>query len=193
MTKMLAALTALSLSTTAFAGSWTLDPTHSKVGFRVSHMMVSSVEGQFHGVEATLEMDGTDRSTLEVAVTIDTTTVDTANADRDAHLQQADFLDTATFPQMTFRSTGVKKAKKDTFVLVGDLTLRGVTKEVELTTTGLAQVVTDPWGNQRVGARAVGVIDRQDFGVSFNQALDVGVLVGDEVTLQLDVEFIQKP
>ena len=175
----------------ASAGTWKLDPTHSHVGFAVTHMMISEVEGEFGGVEGTLEYEVGKLDGMKLDVSVDMTTVDTRNADRDAHLAKADFLDVARFPTMTFVATKVKSTGKGSFDVIGDLTIKGVTKQVTLHGKGLAAAVKDPWGNTRVGASATAVIDRQDFGVSFNQALDAGgVLVGDEVTLQLSAEFV---
>lgn len=175
----------------ASAGTWTLDPAHSHVGFAVSHMMISEVEGEFGGVEGSLTYDVGQLSSMKLSVTVDMTTVDTRNADRDAHLAKEDFLDVAKFPTMTFVAKSVKSTGDGTFDVVGDLTIKGVTKSVTLHGKGLTQAVTDPWGNQRVGAKATAVIHRKDFGVSYNQTLDAGgVMVGDEVTLSLSAEFI---
>lgn len=176
----------------AHAATWNLDPAHSRVGFSVSHMTISTVEGSFSGVEATLDYEVGRLSELKTTVTVDMATVDTRNADRDAHLKKEDFLFVEEHPEMTFVSTAVKPGKKGTFELVGDLTLRGVTKRVTFEGTGLQQVALDPWGNERLGAKATAVIDRQAFGVSYNQTLDRGgLLVGDEVTIELAVEFVK--
>ena len=186
------ALTALLFAgSVANAGEWTIDPAHSRVGFEVTHLMISSVEGDFTNVAGTATYEPGDLKSLSVEVTVVIDSVDSGNADRDAHLKKADFLDAENFPTMTFTSTRVKPGKGGAFDLYGDLTLRGVTKQVVLHGKGLEQVVTDPWGNQRVGATATGVIDRHDFGVAFNQALETGgVMVGADVTLDLAVEFI---
>ncbi|MCB9670978.1 MAG: YceI family protein [Alphaproteobacteria bacterium] len=181
------------LSTSAFAGGqrWNVDPAHTRVGFEVSHMMISSVEGAFSDVTGEAAFEPGNPKSLEVTVTVDMASVDTGNADRDAHLAKSDFFDIANHPTMTFKSTKMKAGKDGAFTLTGDLTLRGVTKTVDLQGRGLDQVVTDPWGNQRVGARATGTLNRQDFGVSFNQALETGgLLVGDEVTLSIAVELV---
>jgi polyisoprenoid-binding protein YceI len=183
---------ALFLPAAAQAGEWQLDPAHSRVGFRVAHMMVTYVEGGFDEVSATLDYEVGKLDDLSVEVTVDVASVDTDNDKRDEHLRASDFLDVANHPNMTFVSTGVKPLKNGRFELTGDLTLRGVTKPVTLTATGLDSAVRDPWGNLRVGASATGVIDRQDFGVSYSQLLETGGLaVGNEVELRIDVVFTQ--
>lgn len=181
------------LSTTpALADTWTLDPDHSRVGFAVSHLMVSTVEGEFRDVAATLEHDLTTPQALSVRVSVDLASVDTRNDKRDEHLRSSDFLDIATHPTMTFESTRVRWRRNGAFTVDGTLTLRGVSKPLTLTGKGLTQVVTDPWGNERVGVSATGILNRQDFGVQWNQALETGgVLVGDEVTLRIDAEFLR--
>lgn len=182
---------ALASLLTAHAATWNLDPAHSRVGFQVSHMTISSVEGVFGDVDATLDYEVGQLKDLGVQVTVAMASVDSGNADRDAHLRKEDFLHVEKFPEMTFTSTKAK-ATKGGFELTGDLTIRGVTKKVTFTGTGLEQAVTDPWGNERVGARATAVIDRHDFGVSYNQTLDRGgLLVGDQVTIELAVEFVK--
>jgi len=182
---------ALLVPMTAQAGTWKLDPSHSHVGFSVTHMMISEVQGEFAGVEGTLEYEVGSLDNLKLDVTVDMSTVDTRNADRDAHLAKPDFLDVAKHPTMSFVATDVVPGKKGAFDVVGDLTIKGITKEVTLEAKGLQAAVTDPWGGKRVGAKATAVINRQDFGVTFNQALDAGgVLVGDEITLELSAEFV---
>ena len=178
------------LASLAAADTWNLDAAHTRVGFRVQHMMVSSVEGSFPGVSGTLEMDPGKVSTADVQITVDIASIDTANEQRDEHLRSPDFLDADQFPEMTYTTSKVKVNKDGSFDLIGELTLHGVTKPVTLHATGLSQSVIDPWGNERMGARATGTIDRQAFGVKWNQALEAGgLLVGDEVELSIDVEF----
>lgn len=182
----------LLLGGTAEAATWSVDASHTRVGFRVTHMLISSVEGQFPGVTGTLEFEPGQLDDLSVTVEVDMTTVDTRNEKRDGHLKGPDFLHVEAHPTMTFASTDVKARRDGSFDLIGDLTIRGVTKQVTLQGTGLTQSIVDPWGNERVGARAVATIDRQDFGVSWNQSLDAGgMVVGDELELQIDVEFVR--
>jgi polyisoprenoid-binding protein YceI len=183
----------LTLSAPAFAGSWQLDPSHSRVGFSVTHMMISEVQGEFAGVTGTLDYEVGKVGALALDVQVDMATVDTRSADRDAHLAKEDFLDVAKFPTMRFVSTGTTVHKDGSFDVVGKLTIKDVTREVTLKGKGLQSAVKDPWGNTRVGATATGVINRKDFGVSYNQVLDAGgVMVGDEITLSLAAEFVQK-
>ena len=180
----------LSIST-AQAANWTVDATHSRAGFRVSHMMVSSVEGSFSDMNGELDYEVGKLKGLTVKITIAVDSVDTANADRDTHLKSPEFFDTTKFPTMGFVSKKVKPTKSG-FDLTGDLTIRGVTRRVTFEATGLTQSMIDPWGNTRVGASATTTINRQDFGVSWNKSLDQGgLVVGDEVELRLDLEFVK--
>lgn len=189
---MLWTLTTTLFSTPALADTWELDPAHSRVGFGVTHLMVSTVEGRFPAAQATLDYEVGAVRDLEVTVDIDVASIDTNNEQRDEHLRSADFFDVAQFPAITFRSTGVKASRKG-FEIAGDLTIKGVTKRVTLKGTGLEAAVTDPWGNQRVGATATTTVNRKDFGLTWNQTLETGgVLVGDDVELRLQVEFIKK-
>ena len=186
-------LALFSLATASAADTWAIDPVHSRVGFSVTHMTISSVEGRFKDFEGTISYDAGKLDSLKANVKIDMTSVDTENADRDAHLKKEDFLYVEKYPEMTFVSTGVKPGKKGAFELMGDLTIRGVTKPVTFEAKGLDQTVTDPWGNDRVGAHATTVIDRKAFGVNYNQVLDRGgVMVGDDVTIELDIEFVRQ-
>lgn len=188
-----AALVALSLAVPASAATWSIDASHTRVGFSVRHMMISHVEGTFTGVSGNLEMEPGQVGELSLNVEVDMSTVDTANDQRDEHLRSPDFLDVASYPNMTFTSKSVRARRDGSFTITGDLTLHGVTKEITLAGTGLNQVVTDPWGNERVGATATSTINRQEFGVSYNQTLDAGgVMVGDNLALTIDVEFVKQ-
>ena len=190
--RICAGVVTLMISAGAHADTWTIDPSHSRIGFRVSHMMVSSVEGQFPGVEGKLTYTVGQPKGLAVEVTVAMDTVDTQNADRDTHLKSAEFLDVEAHPTMGFVSTKVRTGKGGAFQIVGDLTLRGVTKSVVLEAKGLDRSAIDPWGKERLGASATTTINRHDFGVSWNQALDQGgLLVGDELDIRLDVEFVK--
>lgn len=181
---------ALLVGATAHAGSWELDPAHSHIGFRVSHMMVSWVEGQFPMARGTLSYDPGDLSALSVQVTVDVESVETGNAKRDEHLRSSDFLAVDAHPEMRFVSRSVKARRGGGFDLTGDLTIRGVTRPVTFEAKGLGSPIVDPWGKERVGATATATIDRQDFGVSWNEVLEAGgVLVGDDLELRVDVAF----
>ena len=180
--------------TTAAASAtttWNIDPAHSAAEFKVKHMMISNVRGKFSGISGTLhrfEADHT-RSTLEVS--IDVSTVNTQDAQRDGHLKSADFFHVEKFPAMTFKSTHIEH-KGDGYAVTGDLTIHGVTKPVTLTVEEVSEPAKDPWGNTRIGLTATAKINRKDFGLTWNTALETGgVLVGEEVTITLDVQFIK--
>jgi len=185
-----AVLSAASLP--ALAQTWTADPSHSTVGFQVRHMMVSNVKGSFDRFTATVEGNPGDPATAKVSATIEVASVNTREPKRDDHLRSADFFDAAKFPQMTFTSTKVEKVSATKAKLTGSLTLRGVTKPVTLDVEYTAPVKS-PWGQTVVGATATGTINRKDFGVNWSKSLDGGgLVVADEVTIQLELELIQK-
>jgi polyisoprenoid-binding protein YceI len=170
------------------AGTWTIDPVHSDVGFTARHMMVSKVRGRFARFDGKIV---TGASPLESTVTanIDLTSIDTNNGQRDEHIRSADFFDVATHPTMTFVSTGVR-ADGDDYILDGNLTLKGVTKAVPLKLE-VGGFGPDAYGGTRAGFTASGEINRQDFGVSFNAALETGgVVVSDKITIHLEVEGV---
>jgi polyisoprenoid-binding protein YceI len=176
----------------ASAGTWNIDGAHSSVQFAVRHMMVSTVRGGFTKVSGTVDLDETDLSKSRIEATIDATTVDTREPKRDAHLKSPDFFDVASNPTITFKSKSVEKTGAG-FKVTGDLTLRGVTKEVVLDVDPLSPQVKDPGGNARTGTTARTKINRKDFGVSWNRALDSGgVVVSDEVAITIDVELLQR-
>ncbi len=188
-----AATLALALSANAQAATWSIDASHTRVGFKVRHLMVSWVQGEFADVSGTVEYDPAAPTKTGATVTVQMASVDTRDAKRDEHLRSADFFDVAKHPTMSFTSKSVKQGAGQSLLVSGDLTIRGVTKPVTLTVDGLGQPVTDPWGNQRVGASATATINRQDFGVSWNGTLDSGgVVVGDDVQLVIDVELVAK-
>ena len=169
------------------AGTWTIDTSHSELTFAVRHMMVSKVRGRFGDVEGTITF-ADDPAQSSVDVTIAVASVDTGSADRDGHLTSADFFDAETFPQITFRSTAISDVKGDTFTLTGDLTVKDVTREVSFTATynGAGR---NPWGAVVVGFEGRVEIDREDFGLTWNQALETGgVLVGKVATIDIAVE-----
>ncbi len=183
----------LAASAPAFATTYDVDPVHSQIGFAVTHMMVSTVHGSFSVVSGTVEYDAAHPENTKVTGKIGIASVDTNSVDRDKHLVSADFFDAAAFPEMTFTSTAVKNVTKTTFDLVGDLTIRGKTKPVTFKVNRLAPEFKDPWGNIKSGTSATATINRQDFGVAWNTALDGGgYVVGDEVALTLDLELLKK-
>ncbi len=178
------------LSLPAWAGSYTVDASHTRVGFSVTHMTVSTVRGEFGEVSGTVQYDEKNVAGTKVSAKIGVKSVDTRDAKRDEHLMQADFFEVAKFPEMTFESKAVKNVSSDGFDLVGDLTIRGVTKEIALRVKTPTPEVKDPWGNTKRGTYATAKINRKDFGLSFNATLDQGgLVVGDEVTIELDIEL----
>jgi polyisoprenoid-binding protein YceI len=188
----LAVLAVAGLAQAAWGSTWKLDADHSAAEFGVKHMMVSTVKGQFSKVAGTVSLDDKDLSKSKVEATIDASTVDTRNAKRDAHLKSKDFFDVAKVPRITFKSTSVKQVSKDHFQVVGDLTIHGVTRPVTLDTEVTAPA-KDPWGNTRRGLHATTKIQREDYGLKWNQALEAGgVLVGSDVAITIDGEMIQK-
>ena len=184
---------ALALPTFAFATTWTIDPDHSNVGFKVRHLMVSNVKGNFDKHTATVEINDKDITKSKVEVSIDTNSINTNVQKRDEHLRSADFFDVAKYPTMTFVSKKVAKAGKDRLKVTGDLTLHGVTRQVVLDVDAISKESKDPWGNIRRGTTATTKIDRKDFGLIWNKGLETGgVLVGDEITITLEIEMIRK-
>ena len=170
--------------------TWNIDPAHSGAEFKVKHMMIANVRGKFSGISGVLhrvEADDTE-STLEVS--IDVSTVNTQDAQRDGHLKSPDFFHVEQFPAMTFKSTHIQK-KGDGFAVTGDLTIRDVTKPVVLNVEEVSEPAKDPWGNTRIGLTATAKINRKDFGLTWNTTLEAGgVLVGEEVAITLDVQFM---
>jgi len=167
---------------------WQIDAAHTEVEFAVRHMMISTVKGRFPDVSGTIELDDSDLSGSSVEVEIGVASVDTRQADRDEHLRSADFFDVENHPKMTFRSRRVEPVGEDRFRVIGDLTIRGETREVILDASAEGRAV-DPWGNEKAGFTASTTIDRRDFGLTYNAALETGgVLVGNEVKITLEVQ-----
>ncbi len=185
-------LIAATLPCSAQVTTWQTDPAHSAAQFMVRHMMISNVRGEFHNITGTLQFDEKDITKSSIEVTIDATTVDTREERRNTHLKSADFLDVANFPTMTFKSKSVARAGEGRLKVTGDLTIRGVTKEVVLDVDGPTPALK--MGNStRRGVSATTKINRKDFGVSWSRALDGGgMVVSDEVNITLDVEFLLK-
>jgi len=176
----------------AFASNWDLDVSHSDVGFAVRHMMVSNTHGKFTKLSGTLALDDKDVTKSVVNVDIETASIDTADAKRDEHLRSPDFFDAAKFPKITFKSTKVEK-NGEKLKVTGDLTIKGVTKPVVLSVDVLTPEVKDAFGNVRKGASATTKINRKDFGLTWNKTLDAGgVALGDEISIQLELEFVKK-
>jgi polyisoprenoid-binding protein YceI len=174
------------------ATKWQVDTAHTTVEFAVRHLMISTVKGRFTGVQGTVTMPDEDPARARVEVTIDAASISTGNEQRDQHLRSPDFLDVARFPTLTFRSTKVEPLGSDQFRLTGDLTIKGVTRPVELVVTREG-AVKDPWGGYRAGFTATGKLRRSDFGITWNQMIEAGgVAVGDEVKLAIEVELVRE-
>jgi len=171
--------------------TYTIDPAHSTAGFKVRHLMVSNVRGEFSGVTGTVVFDPESPHLSKVDARIDATTIHTRDEQRDAHLKSADFLDVEKFPTITFVSKKISGSDGE-WKVTGDLTLHGVTKEVTLDVEGPAPEAKDPWGNLKTGASATTKIDRKDFGLVWNMALETGgVLVADQVHITLELELLR--
>ena len=193
ISRFIALVVTLALPALGLAATWTIDPEHSNVGFRIRHLMVSNVKGTFDTYTGTVEINDQDISKSKVMVTIDTKSINTRVQKRDDHLRSADFFDVARFPTMTFVSKKVVPDGKEKVTVTGDLTIRGVTREVVLDVEGLTPETKDPWGNFRKGATGTTTINRKDFGLVWNKALETGgVAVGEEVTITLEIEMIRK-
>jgi polyisoprenoid-binding protein YceI len=173
---------------------WKLDPAHSLVEFSTKHMMITTVKGRFADVSGTIRLDADDLATSRVEVEIDASSIDTRSEQRDEHLRSAAFLDVERYPSLTFRSTrleGRPAEAGDRFRVIGDLTIRGETREVELDVVFAGRGM-DPWGGERVSFSAETRIDRREFGLTWNQALETGgVLVANEIRIQLEVQAVQ--
>ncbi|MGD0119391.1 MAG: YceI family protein [Candidatus Binatus sp.] len=182
----------IALPVLAHADTWQIDPAHTNVEFTVRHMMISNVKGQFQKTTGTITINGNDPASATIDATIDASSVDTRVERRDTHLKSPDFLDVAKYPTITFKSTKVEAAGPGKFKVTGDLTLHGVTKPVVLDVESSGAPVK-VMGGLHAGASATTKINRSDFGLSWNKALETGgVVVGDEVAISIDVEAIKK-
>lgn len=190
---VLAASALLLVPAFARASTWEIDPVHTSIEFSVRHMMVSTVKGQFEKVKGSLDLDDKDVTKSTVEVTIDLGSVNTHEPKRDGHLKSADFFNTPKFPTATFTSTKVQKAGKNKLKVTGELSLHGVTKPVVLEVEGPTDAYKTPFGTTVRGVHATGKIDRKDFDIGWNKVLDNGgVMVGNEVTLDLSAELSEK-
>ena len=168
---------------------WNLDPTHSELTFKVKHLMISNVKGSFTKFNAKIE--GDDFETSKITATVDATSVFTNSADRDGHLKSADFFEVETYPELKFESTSITKTDDGEYTLTGDLTIKGITKSVELDVE-FGGFMKDPYGNEKSGFSFEGKINRKDFGLNWNAALETGgVLVSDEVKIAAEVQFVK--
>ncbi len=176
---------------TELTGTYTLDPAHSRIGFVARHAMVTKVRGAFNEFEGTATLDGANPANSRAQVTINAASIDTRNAQRDEHLRSNDFLAMADYPQITFTSTGARQVDDTTFELTGDLTIKGVTNPVTIPFS-FEGAAKDPFGNLRVGFEGSVTINRKDYGITWNAALETGgVLVSEKVTLEFEVSAIK--
>jgi polyisoprenoid-binding protein YceI len=183
---------ATTTSTPASTISWKIDPAHSSAEFKVKHMMISNVKGSFSGISGTLTEDPADPTRSHVEASVDISTISTGDAQRDAHLKSADFFNHEQHPTMSFKSTKVEKKGEGEYAVTGDLTVHGTTKPVTFAVEGPSAPGKDPWGNTRIGLSATAKINRKDFGLSWNAALETGgFLVGEDVQISLEVQFIK--
>lgn len=183
---------ATATTTPATTITWKLDPAHSSAEFKVRHMMISNVKGNFSGLTGDLTEHTVDSSLSFIEAAVPLATVSTGDPQRDGHLKSADFFDIEKFPQMTFKSTRVEKKGHESYSVAGDLTIHGVTKPVTFAVEGPTAPGKDPWGNTRIGLSATTKINRKDFGLNWNAALETGgFLVGDEVNITIEAQFIK--
>lgn len=186
-------ITALSLPVLSHGAMWDIDPAHTSAQFAVRHLMVSTVRGEFGKISGAVNLDEQDLAKSSVDATIDATSINTRVTKRDDHLKSPDFFDVAKYPTITFKSKKVETAGEGKFKVTGDLTIHGVTKETVLNVEGSPKPFKDPSGNLRIGGVATTKINRQDFGLQWNKALETGgVVVGDEVTITIDIELTKK-
>jgi polyisoprenoid-binding protein YceI len=171
---------------------WSIDPTHSEIGFKVKHMMFTNVSGKFGTYDATITTEGNDFENADIQFSGDISSIDTANADRDGHLRSADFFDAENHPKLTFKGSSFKKNDDGDYELTGDLTIKGVSKTVKLPVE-FSGIMTDPWGNTKVALSIESKINRKDWGLNWNSALETGgVLVGEEVRLNIELQFAKQ-
>lgn len=172
--------------------TWNLDPAHTVAEFKVKHMMIANVKGHFANVSGVLIRDESNRANDRVEATIEAASIETRNEQRDTHLKSADFFHVEKFPTLHFKSTGISVVGDEELSVEGDLTIRGVTRKVRFAVEGPTPPARDPWGNTRIGVSASTKINRKDFGLTWNAALETGgILVGDDVTITLDAQFVK--
>lgn len=171
--------------------TYNIDPSHSSANFSIKHMMIAKVHGGFEKLSGKFQYDAANLANSSVDVTIEAASINTREVQRDAHLKSADFFDVEKYPTITFKSTRFEKVGGD-LKIVGDLTIHGVTNTVTLEVDGPTEELKDPWGNAKVGASATTKIKRKDFGLTWNAALEAGgLLVGDDVSISIDVQFVK--
>ncbi len=172
--------------------SWIIDEVHSKIRFLARHMIITEVEGQFNKFDFKLKNEGDDLTTSDIELTIDTTSIDTRNKDRDNHLKSADFFDAENYPEIRFESTSIKKISNEKYKLSGNLTIKDISKPIELDVTYGGQI-KDPWGNTRAGFNVKGTLNRFDYGLKWNNLLETGgAIVGKNINIICDIEVIKQ-
>ena len=180
-------------ATATQTANYEIDSAHSRAHFKVRHLMVSNVRGEFSKVSGTVVYDPKNLNNSKIEAIIDAGTISTSEPQRDEHLKSADFLDVAKFPTITFVSKSATRVDADTLKVIGDLTIHGVTREAVLEVEVTSEEAKDPWGNVKAGASATTKINRKDFGLTWNQALETGgVLVGEDISITLDIELTRK-
>lgn len=185
-------MTATTVQSQASTTTWNIDPAHTMAEFKVKHMMISSVKGHFSKVSGVLTLDESKLADSRVQATIEAGSIETRDAQRDAHLKSADFFDVEKFPTLHFKSSNISVVRDGELSVGGDLTIHGVTRKVNFQVEGRTAPTKDPWGNTRVAISASTTINRKDFGFTWNAALESGgILVGDDVTITLEAEFVK--
>jgi len=191
--RVLVVALALSVASQASAEIWTIDPAHTVAGFTARHMMITNVTGVFEAAAGTIDYTPGNPGATKADITIEAKSINTRNTKRDTHLRTDDFINVEKYPTITFKSKRVQNVRADGFDMVGDLTIRDVTKEVVLKVEGIAPPIKDPQGNRRVGANATTTINRKDYGVAWNRTIEAGgVVVGDEVKITIEIEAVEK-
>ncbi|HLH08921.1 MAG TPA: YceI family protein [Terriglobales bacterium] len=191
MRKLICLTVLLAFPLLTFSAEYSIDPNHSAAQFTVRHLMVSNVKGTFSKVTGTINYDPNNLAASSVEATIDVNTVDTRQPQRDADLRSPNFFDVAKYPTMTFKSTQFYR-QGGQLKVKGDLTMHGVTKPVVLDVDGPTPEIKDPWGNQRIGASISTKINRHDWGLNYNKMVEAGAVVGDEITINIDLEAVRK-
>jgi len=172
--------------------TWNLDPAHTMAEFKIKHMMIANVKGRFSKISGVLILDESKLANSSVEASIEAASIETHDANRDGHLKSADFFDVEKFPTLNFKSTGIGVVGDGELSIQGDLTIRGVTRQVRFAAEGPTSPIKDPWGNTRVAISATTKISRKDFGLTWNASLETGgILVGDDVTITVEAEFVK--
>ncbi len=171
---------------------WILDPTHSEVGFKIKHLMITNVSGSFKDFHVIAETENNDFSSASIQATIEMDSIFTNNEQRDAHLRNSDFFEVSKYPKLIFQSTRIEKIDDDTFQVYGDMTLKGITKPIKLNVE-YSGVTKDPWGSERAGFSITGKLNRNDWGVNFNGVLETGgLMLGEEVKIHSEIQLVKE-